>query len=303
MSKNRPLHYPAPKKEGFHPSASITVDVRDRRFWFDTFFQHKLFQQQFRRLSLHGVIPVVIGAAATAAGHAQITIRGAAVVVSAGWLSLDIAGWTSETQWKKQYKAIVFCTASCLICFLAMIVMNWFLVSTLEDQRNNVFQNLNATHRIPPGAEDDPMNTMFLVANNSSFDISKKHQIICRTNVAVGNGSHVGANRGVLSESKDGGTKIGFDLAWLLVPAPSKLVAGGDAQTESCLSFFNFQQGTACVDVTLIFWYSLDTQPDLDQFKYFRYVAYKGPKGQFDWYPQPQEDSKSSCERFITRPS
>jgi hypothetical protein len=78
----------------------------------------------------------------------------------------------------------------------------------------------------------------------------------------------------------------------------SILKSGGDAVTEPCLGFFAFVHGTDCADVTLHFWYSLEAQPEVEQEKKFRYVAYKGKNGQFSWYTEPSESPENYCKRF-----
>jgi hypothetical protein len=53
------------------------------------------------------------------------------------------------------------------------------------------------------------------------------------------------------------------------------------------------------VDVEIIFWYALETQPDREEEKRFRFFAYKGPNNKFDWYSEPIDHPGNYCEQFV----
>jgi hypothetical protein len=81
----------------------------------------------------------------------------------------------------------------------------------LEDQRDSVWQNLIPEHRIEPGMGDDPQYTVFSVINRGKYSISKKHQIRCLTNFAVGN-QGTSPVAGIMS------AVVGNKLAFLGIP-------------------------------------------------------------------------------------
>src|SRR5713226_6425349 len=125
MSRRHPLSYPAPAQGKFHVQMNKEV-LRD---YYGAVFGSSFTRGPFKKVSVHGTIPVIIGAAATATGHSQMLVRSLAVLSCFIWLSLDVGRWVSEAEWQKQYKAIAFCIASCVLCCSAMGIMYWFLIS------------------------------------------------------------------------------------------------------------------------------------------------------------------------------
>lgn len=300
MSRKYPLSYPAPipKKRTSYPLRLIPR-TQNREFLFDAIFSHSAMRERFQKVSVHGTIPILLGGAVTATGHSQMLVRSLAVVICAVWLSLDIGVWLSEAKWSEHWKGLAFCASSSVLCCLAMGIMYWFLASTLEDQRNETLQHLTAEHHLVPGEEDDPMHTMFSVNNGGTNVISRKHGITCLTNLAVGNNG-TSESRGISSWIDNGQMVIsGLAHTFDRPPASSVLLPGGDAQTDQCLKVWGFANGTDCADVTVIFWYSLDSQPDIHQEKDFRFVAYKSKTGQFSWYGETISEPKTYCERYL----
>jgi len=279
------------------------------RDWYRIVFHGAFMRGPFKKISGHGTIPIIIGAAVVAEGHSQMLVRSIAVVVCAAWLGLDVGVWVSEYNWRRQFKAIVFCLASCILGCSAMGFMYYFLFSTLEDQRNETYQNLTASHSIPPGRGGDPMHTMFTVTNGSKNEISVKHEITCLTNYAVSNEipgdspieSRSSSIKNVMSAVVGQSIVMGHPVGWLHHLASAPLEPGGDAQTEECLAFFNFGMGTKCVDMTLIFWYSLESQAELEQEKKFRFVALKEENQLFEWYTEPTKRQGDYCTDLLTR--
>jgi len=141
------------------------------------------------------------------------------------------------------------------------------------------------------------METMFSVTNGGSFDISRKHQILCETTLAVSRNNNIVT--GAVSAYVNGHWMLYPTPITQRIPASGPLRAGGDAQTDPCLAWIKFEEGLRCVDMTVIFWYSLETQPDFEQEKRFRFVAYSGPESGFVWYSQPVASTESYCARFI----
>jgi hypothetical protein len=183
--------------------------------------------------------------------------------------------------------------------------MYCFLSSTLRDQRTETLQGLTANHYLAPGEEDDPMYTMFTVTNGGSYEISKKHGIVCLVNLATGtNGLIV---TGMLSwNTIDGKRQVSGDgnvniHALNIPPSTSTLLPGGDAETDQCLDAWYFGK-TKCADVTLIFWYSLESQPNVQEEKRFRFAVHQSKTGQFSWYPEQVSSPETYCDSGAIKP-
>src|SRR5208282_1633136 len=158
MSRNHPLTYPAPvpSRRIFEPRKQISI-VEKKPSVFDTVFKHPLVRT-LMKVPGHGTFPVVIGAGVAVTGHSAMLVRSTAIIVCAVWSSMDVGIWISESNddWVRQWKIILFCATSWLACSLAMGVMYYFLLSTLEDQRADVYQHLEISHATPSGHSNDP---------------------------------------------------------------------------------------------------------------------------------------------------
>jgi hypothetical protein len=86
------------------------------------------------------------------------------------------------------------------------------------------------------------------------------------------------------------------------VPADTPLDKGDDAETDACLNWFNFDE-TDCVDVAIIFWYSLESQPTTPEKETRRFVAYKGPNEEFEWLPVTKEENTTYCAKYYKGPN
>ena len=271
MTRNRPLSYPArtPQKRHFNPLKLIS-GAPSRRFFFDIVFGHRLMREHFKKVSRHGTIPILLGAAVAATGHSQMFVRSLAVILCAIWFSLDVGVWVSATEWKRQYKAMVLCIASSLLCCLSMAVMYWFLLSTLEDQQTDVAAHLSVQPFMPKSGDVFKMGVT--VMNGSATDIND-HQVICwvmRLNMLPRGGiRHIGL------------TTMPVEI--------TNLKAYGDAETSYCLSMMPLQGTPSCADVVVEVEYSLSTQPTIRTSRSIRFVA----KGEdFSWHPQALNNLK-----------
>jgi hypothetical protein len=279
MSRNHPLSYPAPQPPNrhFHP-LRLVDHGGEKKGLLDTIFGHPFMRGPFKKISGHGTIPIIIGAAVVAEGHSQMLVRSVAVVLCAVWLSLDIGVWISETKWQRQYKAITFCAASWLLCCGAMGIMYWFLESTLEDQRADVFQNLGGSVVLPPSGY--VMNSSFTFRNNGKTAIGS-HQISCSINRFYAN---------------DG--KVSIENVRTAIVGPQvPLEPGGDGQSEICWFILPPESlpNPKCADITLEMVYVLETQPKYTQHKEFRFIADK--KDDFAWHQHPVKMRDSPCRQ------
>lgn len=248
------------------------------------------------KVFLYPVWGIVVAALITFSGRAELQLRSYGLVLIAMWLVVDLWAWLlpKNTRWR----FVVGWSGASVLLIGVMVIMWWWLDGKLKDQRDDVFAHLTPNHNLVLGEEDDPMHTMFTVSNNSAYDISRRHGITCFTNFVVGN-SGTSYNRWTASWIDNGsmvfsGTVHTFDRP----PASSPLLAGGDATTDPCLKTWGFVHGTDCADITLIFWYTLENQPDFKQEKKFRFIANKGKTGEFSWVPEPLESRDNYCLKY-----
>jgi hypothetical protein len=280
MILKNPLTYPPRKqtKRQFHPSRDIPRESSSP-FLFDRIFKHPV-MRSLEKFSRHGIIPLLIGAAVTATGHSQMLVRSIALAMCAIWLSFDLGVWVSKKRWPNHKKAMIFSTLTCLICCSSIGIMYWFLDSTLEDQRIDVFQNLQGEVALPPSRYI--MDSSFTFKNNGRTAIGS-HQVSCKINSFY-------ANDGKVSITDSQSTIVG-DFRVPLEP-------GGDAQSDVCLGRIFSRDSLPdpkCGDITLQMYYVLETQPAYLQRKEFRFVADK--KDDFTWHPQPVMMRDSPCKK------
>jgi hypothetical protein len=93
MNRRHPLTYPAPAQAKIHTKKNRRV-LRD---YYAAIFHSQLMRGPFKKISGHGTVPIILGAAVTATGHAQMLVRSLAVIVCAVWFSLDVGVWLTET--------------------------------------------------------------------------------------------------------------------------------------------------------------------------------------------------------------
>jgi hypothetical protein len=293
VSRKYPLTYPAVS----HLPSRKSPKEADTKTWFDKTFGYAPLRKRFKNVIGHGVSTIAIGTFIRFSGPSEIPIKSVGLLICVLWLTTDIGVWLSETmptRWKLASPA-VFSLSFCVVSLVSMNLMRSFLRAALQNQRQDVSYHLTASHSIPPGYEDDPVHTMFTITNNGRYEISRKHEITCYTIFALANHSIV---RDTESAVRNGGLVFG-DLRENHALASSTIKPGGDAQTDSCLNWFHFHEPTDCVDVEIIFWYALETQPDYEEEKTFRFFAYKGPNNKFDWYPEPIDHPGNYCEQFV----
>jgi len=251
---------------------------------FDSLFGDPLMRGAFKKISRHGLVPVVLGAAVIIEGHSAMQIRSTALMVCAAWLAADIGAEISDKNWGSQVKAIIFCFATCLSFCAAMVCMYWFLLSTLEDQQVDEFQNPDGMVALPPSGY--VLDSTFAVRNNGKTAIGP-HQVSCVINR--------------FSSYKVPGPDIEITASRSTIIRDSQvsLEPGGDAQSDACLSIFinpEATTGAKCADITLQMFYVLETQPTDVRHKEFRFLA-KRVDG-FTWHRQPLGMPVSPCNQM-----
>lgn len=231
----------------------------------------------------HPLVAILLGAAITFAGQGELRVRSYGLLFIATWLIVDFWAWLLPKE--TRFKFAVGWTVTNLLLIGLMGILWWWLNNALTDKRENVFQNLTVATYIPPGA--DPLRSVFTIKNGGKYSITPKSELLCLINLAVGN--HGTISRGWQENNFHAFVKSG-------AVGISPLGPGGDARSEQCLAPLSWQEGeTDCLDVLLIFQYSLDDQPTLKQEKRFRYVVYKGS----DWIPEPIGSNEKFCSQFI----
>jgi len=254
---------------------------------------------------LYAPVAVLVGALIAGTGRGELLFRSIGFFLVALWLSVDLWAWllrkkvqAKNLRWWQSCKfAIGWACTSILLIIVAKTVL-WGLSNQFEDQRKNTWLNLRLEHE-PGIGTSDPMFEQFTVINAGDFDISKKHQLVCWVNLAVPN-EHGGLAVSNLATSEDskGDVHMAAPAPVLFVPSDSVVHSGGDVQTHKCLQYFEFLH-TGCVDVSVIFWYALENQQDVEQTKTFRLVAVNDGNDHFTWSKQNKDDPHMFCDEYI----
>ena len=243
---------------------------------FDKIFGHPFMREYFRKWSGHGLVPVALGAAVIIEGHLAIQIRAVAVLLCALWLSVDIAIAISEKNWIPAVKHVACSFLTCLCFCAAMWVMQWFLLSVLENQRVDAQKNVKVTMFLP--ASGNIFKSGVTVSNDSGNDIGG-HEIRCKVRKIILDDDVVinGLNK----------------ATFLKYTAPIR--ANGDSETSYCLDGFDSPFKPVCGDVTVDFQYSLTTQEDIKESKQLRFVGkYEGSN--FVWRGQNVDYPDTYCK-------
>lgn len=261
----------------YYPSRKIPKVVKVSIF--QQIFGHKVLQEWFKKISLHGVVPVIIGAAATLTGYFDMYVRSAAVMICAGWFCIDVGVWLAQT--KSKFKEPIFGLCCGFICCLGMGTMYWFLISTLQEQQEDVYQHLSARAELP--APGDAMSSFFVISNGGKTRIGVLDT--CGIHLIVGENKGFLARFGILDFTNGG-----------------SLGPGGEALSTQCFNKlpFPFVGPVACADVEIGVQYSLETQPAIRREKFFRFVGYRASNN-FVFVPEPpsgRNDSKEGDWRY-----
>lgn len=165
-----------------------------------------------------------------------------------------------------------------------LLISCLFLVRSHQEERilkteKASSSSISAQANIPSSGQ--VMLTRFEVAYNGA-SIINRHWTVCKIDLLV---HHGGASKIESSFSKT----QAYD---------GKLEAGGDFQTDACLSNFPMPNTEVdCVDATLLFSYFFDTHPSDKKDKRYRFIARKNV-GIFEWVRSSLDVSGSECESF-----
>jgi hypothetical protein len=251
------------------------------------------------KVFLYAPVALLIAWLIAFTGRGELVLRSYGVLAIAVWLAVDLWAYLVKRSWR--WRFVVGWTGTNVLLILAMLTMWWLLDDRLQDERKDVFQHLSFSHYIRSGEEDDPMSTIFTATNGSSYAISYNNLIGCEVILAVGTHGQTfvqNIGRPAYANPDNGHIVISRAGEHPQISHGSSLKPGNDAESEKCLSWFELQDATECVDVKVIFWYALADQPETHQEKKIRYVANKGKDNHFSWLQQPVDSSKSYCMSF-----
>lgn len=255
----------------------------------------------------HPLWGLVIAALLTISGHNYLVLRSIGLSLVTLWLAVEFLAWWLERKWIRDFQWIVGIAVCNGMFVVMMLIMRCWLALELEDQRTNVFQHLTISYYSLPHKEASPQETVFRVTNNSTYNLSGRRQLVCYLNYAVGN------NRTSTDEnmwqaftpnpvtrkwkaSFGGGSS--YEFLWPDIVPGAPLLSNGDADTyEQCLGVLRFKDDTQCIDLSLIFLYSLETQPNLKQEKESRIVGTM-EGDQFVWQYRPVQSNRNYCEAY-----
>ncbi len=259
------------------------------------------------RVFLHPVLGLGVGALITLSGRGELQLRSVGLLLVALWLAVDLWAWLIKKEWS--FRFALGWTSTSLLLVGVMGIMWWWLDGKLPDQREEVAHSLVFAHHYPPGKQLNPIETLFTVTNNSGFAVSGKRQLICYLISAAGNDeTSVTQNMweafvpDPITRKWEGVFGGGNPLSlWPEIKLGPILEPNGDTDTyDQCLGLTHFETTTNCIDLKLIFLYSLETQPDLMQRKDERLVG-TVEGGQFVWEAEPVNSRVDFCRAYYPK--
>ncbi len=185
-----------------------------------------------------------------------------------------------------------------LLSVLGGVCELWVLDTKQGYERDDAFNHLSIDYSIPPGAKDDPLKSIISITNNSSEELSDRHRISCKLNMAANDlGYEFTMHNAWITQNLNGWSLLGGDEVPIKSSQP--IHSGGDAESDSCLGGFKMSSRFACADATIRFEYYLEDQPTSKQQKETRVVTYGDPTDGFQWYKEQLEKTGSYCGRFV----
>ncbi len=237
---------------------------------------------QVQRKLPHPLVGIAIGTLIAFTGRSDLVLRSLGMTAIFLWLSVDFWVWLLPKPDKYKLKYAFGWTATYAMLFVVVGIMWWWLDGKLQEQREDVFQNLSASVKIP--ASLNVFKSVVTVTNNGKKIIGK-HRLFCNINSLVVEGDE--GMRGVSPT--------------VIVPLRSSaetIAPGGDAESDMCLNSIDpGGKSFVCGDIVVAMLYSLETQPQITEDKQFRFVIFKG---QTEWTKDPI-NSQGWCP--ATRPS
>jgi len=230
----------------------------------------------WKRLAAHPLVPLSVGGFVSFLSPGQVLPKSYALLIVWLWLTVDLSSWLKgHLRETSKYRYALLCAAIATTASVMLYADQWFLNQWLMELQKDTYLRLSSSVDLPN--DGNPFLSMFTITNGSPNKIAQ-HTISCGMNLIVTDGWEV--------SNISGGAKT----------SDAPLIGGGDAQTDPCLSIFNISN-PKCFDVTVVFSYSLDVQPELSTNKFFRFVG-RPLTGRFMWTRQPVEQRQTYCESF-----
>jgi hypothetical protein len=206
---------------------------------FSILFANGKLREAFKYVSRYWLASIFIGIAVTVTGHSYMLVRSIALLACAVWLSIDAGIFLSEGNLCLLVKPIIFSAATTVSFAAAMGIMYWFLSSTLEDQRTDIWNHLTARAY---ANQSEIGKTVFSVTNGGSQLIGH-HSLSC----GIEEIAFIGGHGGISSYTTR------------LRESESRMQPG-DSQSDPCLSGFDIEVPVQCADIFVNFSYQLANQ-------------------------------------------
>lgn len=202
------------------------------------------------------------------------------VVRTYGWLlvalSVTVDVWLWLLPKKTRWKWPIGWTAADLLLIGVMLLAYYGMTGVLSDQREDVQEKLHGEVQLPRSG--DLLGSTFTVTNGGKTAIGT-YRIGCGVALITSE------NRAVSS-----GNLVSLGTSTL------PLLPNGDAQSTTCLWAARPAGRPTCADVRFILDYTLQTQPDVEQEKSFRFSS-EITDG-FGWHQIALSTPRSPCEHF-----
>lgn len=259
------------------------------------------------RIVLHPLWGILLATLLAVTWRGEITLRSSGLLLAALWLSADLWSWLlrdHKHKWIRLWRFVIGWGGTSLLLIAVMASMRFWMDGKLEEIRRDVFNQLTIDYSIPPGAEDSPTKSVITVSNGSVYEISAKNRIACQLNLAINEIGGTLETDNIATAENPNGTYalISGPLGIMPIPDGAPLHAGGDSQSNSCLSGWSEANHFVCVDMTIVFQYVLQDQPDIRQAKSLRVSTYGSRNNGFRWYKESLDAKTSYCRRFAKFP-
>jgi hypothetical protein len=224
----------------------------------------------------HPIWGIVAATLLAFVGPEYLLWRSVGLLIITVWLAVEFLAWWLPKRHLGRLRWMFGVTTASLMFIGMMVVMHWWMVGELQDQRDDVFRNLILSANMPQGS-NNPFESIFTVTNSGGVGISKR-RIACMpvTFTTVLGKKHTFKNIRFL-----------FPGAWDVELLP------GHSESDRCL--LGWQTPSVCLDIELEVAYELVTQPTVTQRQLSRFVAYL-IGNRFEWHEQPADRIDSYCQ-------
>ena len=232
-------------------------------------------------------MPTVVGFGIAIDGPGNVFLRSIFLAVCGLWLCYDIAVFLLAKPWKFSWKAICFCTLTCVTFVLVMLTMHWLLATKLEELQAEAFARLDG-HMVAGTDANEPIFTFRNGGVAEQTDMPK-HQIVCSIKIAT-----YGVRRAPMRP------EVQFQHTDIPIQDSDVNLAhgGGDGESISCLSLVSAiatkTWELTCADLLLEFRYVIASDPINWQSKQFRFGT-RLDGDHLEWFQEPVHQTANGC--------